>query len=177
MNNSNKNIILVVIGVFIVLIGAVVSFAVWNKPSETVDEVVDKLDVVEVSDDASEDEANGREEATLFKTGDSITIKRDGKVISVTGSEKTLYEGDHVITNSSGIGHIVFKDGSILALDNNSDILIESYREEDATFIVKIKQVFGKTWSKVIGIAGKETEYTVETSKHSCFSERNYVWM
>ena len=107
----------------------------------------------------------GKDETTalLVVSTSSMTVTRDGTPTTLSDGTHDLLPGDNVKTDEAGTGYIVFSDNSTLSLDKNSEITLEEVNQSDDTFIIKVTQLAGRTWSRVENLFGKKTEYEVET--------------
>ncbi|MBN2015764.1 FecR domain-containing protein [Candidatus Dojkabacteria bacterium] len=120
--------------------------------------------------------------ALLVIVEPNISITRNNQEISVSSGEVTIYRGDVIKTDDTGLGYIIFSDNSIISLDHNTEIEIIHHKEEDESFNVKIKQLIGRTWSRVVNLTGKEADYQLETSntiavirgtEFECYTQQN----
>ncbi|MBN2015355.1 SBBP repeat-containing protein [Candidatus Dojkabacteria bacterium] len=154
MTDKKKNVI-VVIGLSIVAI--IVLTVILSLSLKSEEEPTEKL-----PGQVTEEKLT---KASLYVVSSDITIERNGQELKNLGEETTVYEGDTIQTDETGVGYIVFSDGSLLAIDSETEIKLETYKEtEEKSIKVKIQQTFGKTWSKVEKLLGKDSDYTVETS-------------
>lgn len=149
--SSNKNTFAIVVFIIILVIIGIGFFFFITKPSDK-------------PADQQTSPTHKTTEATLVVIEQGIQITREGKLISTTVEEVSIYEGDLIKTDQSGAGYIVFADDSILAIDHDTEIEIEAHESTDTSTTVKIKQLVGKTRSNVKKVTGKDTEYSVETS-------------
>lgn len=101
---------------------------------------------------------------TLVVVNPNITVTRNGEQTEVTETEVEVKSGDSVKTNKEGSGYVVFPDGSIILIGLNSEIKISYISNSDEKAITKIELLLGNVWSKVNKLAGKETDYEIQTS-------------
>ncbi len=82
----------------------------------------------------------------------------------VTGDELTA--GARVKTDTSGLIEIHLADGSVLRLDSNTELVLEDgqYNSENQSLIVRVNLLFGRVWSKVVGLATPESVWEIKTS-------------
>ena len=104
------------------------------------------------------------ESATLVMVNPSIKVIRADEQIEVTETEFEVKSGDKVKTSEEGSGYVVFPNGSIMLIGLNSEISISDISSSDEKEITKIELLLGNVWSKVNKLAGKETDYEIQTS-------------
>lgn len=143
----NKNVVkisfLVFVLLFLLILGIILIFNGSGK-----EEVLDQESQVE---------------ALLVVVKPNISIIREDETITVSDDEAELFDGDKVKTDETGLGYIIFSDNSLISFDKDTEIEINEYRDEDGSFVIRIKQIIGRTWSRIENLLGKETDYEVET--------------
>ncbi len=101
--------------------------------------------------------------ALLVVVKPDVVVERDDGSTFMAETEHDLFPGDNIKTTSTGTGYIIFADNSTISLDINTEIEIDSTQNEGDAFEIKIKQLAGKTWSRVENLVGKKSNYSVET--------------
>lgn len=115
-------------------------------------------------EESSEDSFQSRSvTALLVVTEPNISIIRDGETIVIEDEEADVFVKDKVKTDENGTGYIIFSDNSLLALDQNTEIEIDAFSEKEDSFEIRIKQLLGRTWSRIESLVGKDTDYELET--------------
>lgn len=81
-----------------------------------------------------------------------------------TGDE--LSEGTAIKITKGGLANIYFPDGSVARLDEDTRLVLEtgSFNPSDETLKVRINLLWGRVWSKIIGLATLESHWEVKTS-------------
>lgn len=82
----------------------------------------------------------------------------------LTGDE--IFEGTVISVEKSGLANIHFPDGSVARLDSGTKIQIESgsFNPKTGTLSVTLNLLWGRVWSKIIGLATPESHWEVKTS-------------
>ncbi len=82
----------------------------------------------------------------------------------LTGDE--LSEGAVISVGKAGLVNIHFPDGSVARLDGGTKLVIEkgTYDPESDTLSVTLNLVWGRVWSKIVGLATAEAHWEVKTS-------------
>ncbi|OGZ03830.1 MAG: hypothetical protein A2648_02655 [Candidatus Lloydbacteria bacterium RIFCSPHIGHO2_01_FULL_41_20] len=92
--------------------------------------------------------------------------------IDKNGLSQPLHSGDEVspgttiVSNATGRAVIHLPDGSVLRVDENSKLILDNaeFSSTDDGLIVEATLVFGRVWSKVVGLATPESRWEVKTS-------------
>ncbi len=81
-----------------------------------------------------------------------------------TGDE--LSEGVAIKVSKGGLANIYFPDGSVARLDEDTRLVLEAgtFDADDETLKVRINLLWGRVWSKIIGLATPESHWEVKTS-------------
>jgi len=81
-----------------------------------------------------------------------------------TGDE--LSEGIVIRVSNGGLANIYFPDGSVVRLDEDTRLVLEEgiFDYEDETLKVRINLLWGRVWSKIIGLATPDSHWEVKTS-------------
>lgn len=82
----------------------------------------------------------------------------------LTGDE--LSEGAVISVEKSGLANLHFPDGSVARLDSGTKLVIEkgTYDPKSDTLSVTLNLVWGRVWSKIVGLATAEAHWEVKTS-------------
>ncbi len=82
----------------------------------------------------------------------------------LTGDE--LSEGAVISVEKTGLANIHFPDGSAARLDGGTKLVIEkgTYDPKSDTLSVTLNLVWGRVWSKIVGLATPESHWEVKTS-------------
>jgi len=106
--------------------------------------------------------------------GQIVWVKGTVKAIHSTQGERTLarqsplYEGDRVVTGSSGSGQIVFTDSSLLAIRSGTELILDQYnfdkkgKPQDNHFLLNLVKGGFRTITGIIAHARPDS-YTVKT--------------
>lgn len=118
-----------------------------EKPTVSIDEIKPWLEVVS---------------PTVFET-DKETQKISLRELK-TGDE--LLEGTAIKVEKNGLANIHFGDGSVARLDSETKIILESgkYNKQKDSLAVRVNLVWGRVWSKIIGLATPDSVWEVKTS-------------
>ena len=102
---------------------------------------------------------------TLSIYSGSVEILPPGQEGSLPGADgMTLDVGTRIKTAPDSQALITFFDGSMLKLEPQTDIEIESLVSDDSQNInIIIKQWMGKTWSRVVKMADQDSYYEIQT--------------
>ena len=81
-----------------------------------------------------------------------------------TGDE--LSEGMAIGVEKAGLANIHFGDGSVARLDSGTKIILEEgkYFQDKGSLVVSINLVWGRVWSKIVGLTTPESAWDVKTS-------------
>lgn len=102
----------------------------------------------------------------LFQPGNIIVLVDRGFVYykeskedkyKVAKDEEELYEGYWVKTDRGSEAHLVFKDNTMVTLDEETELQIESVATKDSEKTV-LKQFLGATWHRIQNLAGSDYE-------------------
>ena len=82
----------------------------------------------------------------------------------LTGDE--IFEGAVISVESAGLANIHFPDGSVARLDGGTKLKMEkgTYDPKSDTLSVTLDLVWGRVWSKIVGLANAEAHWEVKTS-------------
>lgn len=109
---------------------------------------------------ASAAEKDDRVATALFAEGLLTVIRPDGSTKRLAGQGSLpLYEGDKLQTGRVSQGYILFKDGTSMALNANTTIIIRSRKDKKGT-IQMIKLFIGEIWAQ---IGEKTKRFEIET--------------
>lgn len=95
-----------------------------------------------------------------FTKGDVQIQKNQGW--ATAKSDDYLYQSDGIKTGANSQATILFGSGSIVRVDQNSLIALTDYRQEGDNWIIRINQIFGRTWNRVQKLIGASV-YEVNT--------------
>ncbi len=100
--------------------------------------------------------------ATLYIRQGIAEIKSDGEwVTAQNGMELKL--GDSIRTLNNSLASIIFYDSSVVRLESNTEVNIQELISNKNTTTISLKQQTGEIWSKVLKLAGMETDLNIET--------------
>jgi hypothetical protein len=102
--------------------------------------------------------------ALLVVIDPSFTITRGDRTFDINSGETEVFVGDIIKSDTTGIGYIIFSDNSIISLDNETEIEIVENTNQEESFNVQVKQILGRTWSRVVNLTVKKADYRIETS-------------
>ncbi|GEM_PF-1371398 len=131
----------------LILIGGIAAI-VWKIKTPDISVELSKPWIEVIKPAVFEISENGNEDLRELMTGDELTEKTGIRV------EKT------------GLANIHFPDGSVARLDGGTKLMIEngSFNPETGTLSVTLNLVWGRVWSKIIGLATPESHWEVKTS-------------
>lgn len=97
--------------------------------------------------------------ASEIATGTSLVLRQ-----LATGDE--LDAGSTISVGPSGLANIYFPDGSVVRLDKNTVVTLESSRfdEETESVAIRLSLGLGKIWAKVVSVATPDSVWEVETN-------------
>ena len=100
--------------------------------------------------------------ARLFVTKDSVELRPadSGEWISVDGSIEVL-TGSSIRTNESGLAEVMFDDGSVMRLNNSTEIILTSLPSTTTSTVTEL--LIGETWNRIVNL-GQGKTYEVETA-------------
>lgn len=103
---------------------------------------------------------DNRVATALFAEGILTVTRADGSIKRLAGQGSLpLFEGDKLQTGRVSQGYLIFRDGSRMALNANTTLVIRSRKDDKGTVQV-IKLTIGEIWSL---IAKKTKRFEVET--------------
>ncbi len=85
-------------------------------------------------------------------TGD-VQVKK-GEVWSTAVAEDEIAESDVIKTSFDSQATLLFDSGSIIRVDQNSQIALSEYSRDGDSWIIKINQIFGRSWNRVQKLIG-----------------------
>jgi len=103
--------------------------------------------------------------ATVYRTAGQVYVQRSGTTtwVSVTpGTELKL--GDHIRTRANSTATITFFEGSVMEMQEETEISLEVMEKEGKSSTVKLKQSIGVTSSRVEKLIDAKSRYEVETA-------------
>ncbi|MFQ5431450.1 MAG: FecR domain-containing protein [Nitrospinota bacterium] len=93
----------------------------------------------------------------------SVTLKADGATVEAAVGQR-LGEGDAIETGADGEAEILFDDGNVTRMDENSKITIEKLSmEDDKSRKSVLGLAFGRVKNSVIKLVHKESSFEVRT--------------
>lgn len=93
-------------------------------------------------------------------TGD-VQVKK-GDIWAKAVPEDEIAQSDVIKTSFDSQATLLFGSGSIIRVDQNSQITLSEYSREDDSWIIRINQIFGRTWNRVQKLIGTSV-YEVNT--------------
>ncbi|MBL7166627.1 MAG: FecR domain-containing protein [Dehalococcoidales bacterium] len=104
-------------------------------------------------------------QCTLSVLSGSVEIQAPEETSWQQGADgMTLTEGDRVRTAINSGALLTFFEGSTIKLESETDIQIQQVeRAQDESIRITLKQWLGRTWSRVVKMAGTGSHYEIET--------------
>lgn len=93
-------------------------------------------------------------------TGD-VQIKK-GEIWGKAVPEDEIAQSDIIKTSFGSQATLLFGSGSIIRVDQNSQIALSEYSRDGESWIIKINQIFGRSWNRVQKLVGASV-YEVNT--------------
>lgn len=93
-------------------------------------------------------------------TGD-VQVKK-GEVWTKASAEDEVAQSDVIKTSFNGQATLLFGSGSMVRVDQNSQIALSEYSRDGESWIIKINQIFGRSWNRVQKLIGGSV-YEVDT--------------
>lgn len=93
-------------------------------------------------------------------TGD-VQVKK-GEVWTKASAEDEVAQSDVIKTSFNGQATLLFGSGSMIRVDQNSQIALSEYSRDGESWIIKINQIFGRSWNRVQKLIGGSV-YEVDT--------------
>ena len=158
----NKIILAVAIG--LVLIGGGITF-LWQKGSspQTPAAVINSL-----PDNQANPEISIPSEPWIEVISPEVkaSAEKNTPPNRILQSGDALHEGETVSTNAKGKAIIYFPDGSVLRLDSNTTIQLNTtqFNPKDEKLVVRVSLAVGRVWSKIIELTTPESLWEVKTS-------------
>ncbi|MEI6288512.1 MAG: FecR domain-containing protein [bacterium] len=110
-------------------------------------------------------------EVTSGKVTESFTVGVGGQelpppTVNELKTGDTLNIPLTIETNDSGTANIYWPDGSVMKLDKNSKITLETgeFDGQNNKLLVQAKLFSGRVWSKIIGLLTPDSSWQVQTS-------------
>ncbi len=116
-----------------------------------------------ITNGASPKSVTAASKATFIAITSDVRVMQQGKWFKAEASTE-ISQGDSVYTGEKSQAAIMFSDGSLLRLSENSYITLNHYAVSETQTQVDLYQLVGKSWNRVQHLAGKETQYQVETN-------------
>lgn len=104
---------------------------------------------------------NSAQVTILEGTAWRVPAKGEKSALAV---DARVFEGDTLESDPGARLQVSFKDGSVIRLGSSSKLLLKSaYFGKQGEKNVNAKLLFGRAWSKVVGLVGGESKFEVET--------------
>ena len=104
-------------------------------------------------------------QCTLSVFGGSVEIQAPDETSWQQGTDgMTLAVGDRIRTAANSSALLTFFEGSTIKLEPETDVQIQQVeRAQDESIRITLKQWLGRTWSRVVKMAGPGSHYEIET--------------
>lgn len=96
-------------------------------------------------------------------SGSAVVKSSDGGELNIKQGISEVSEGDIVKTEEGTLAILYFSDDTLMRLDENTEVKIETYYRKDKTLKVAIWLQLGRTWSRVERIIETDSQYEVRT--------------
>src|SRR3989441_3046838 len=87
-----------------------------------------------------------------------VTVTREREKLEVA-AERVVLSGDAIRTDSTGRALVMYRDGSTVLLDVDSELVIEFVGSENGDVVVRMRQTLGRAWYSVSRALSAESRY------------------
>src|SRR3989442_2411729 len=92
-----------------------------------------------------------------------VTVTREREKLEVA-AERGVLSGDAIRTDSTGRALVLYRDGSTVLLDVDSELVIEFAGSENGDVVVRMRQTLGRAWYSVSRAVSAESRYEVRSA-------------
>ncbi|TMF68003.1 MAG: FecR domain-containing protein, partial [Chloroflexi bacterium] len=92
-----------------------------------------------------------------------VTVTREREKLEVA-AERVVLSGDAIRTDSTGRALVMYRDGSTVLLDVDSELVIEFVGSENGDVVVRMRQTLGRAWYSVSRALSAESRYEVRSA-------------